>query len=331
MPTCKPVDHCPTSPFPCNKPHLPNPCPPPLPPLPAALTLQALWLSKAHAASLAAALARCWEDQGPGAPITFTWLDWLKSSALEHLGVNTHLVVPSSGPGAGAGAAAAGGVGAGVGMGTGGAGCGPEQVAVALLRYSARREQQVFNDSNVRWVGGVGGGRGTWVGTGGEQLQIGQGGGCVSAHASWRHASSRMRAPRGLARQPTPPYVHSTMIKRQPATVPAVQAQCGLARQPTSLRTTCARRPTTNRQPYARQWRPQVPHLLRRLPGRALRAAARVRRRLLLPLPGNTPAHAAGQRGGGQPALPSTLMQEAAAAAGAAAAAHAGAFQLLTT
>ncbi len=114
---------------------------------------QALWLSKAHATSLAAALAKCWEEQGPGAPITFTWLDWLKSSALEHLGVNTHLVVPSSGPGAGAGAGAGGAAG---GAGAGGGGCGPEQVAVALLRYSARREQQVFNDSNVRWVGGVG-------------------------------------------------------------------------------------------------------------------------------------------------------------------------------
>ena len=32
-----------------------------------------------------------WDDQGPGMPVCFTWLDWLQACALEHLGIRSTL------------------------------------------------------------------------------------------------------------------------------------------------------------------------------------------------------------------------------------------------
>ncbi|EFJ38905.1 hypothetical protein VOLCADRAFT_101542 [Volvox carteri f. nagariensis] len=112
---------------------------------PPAVELASLWLTAAQAAVLVSELQQQWRASGGGVPILFLWLDWLKSEALPYLGVRQELVLSASEsaaaaaawPGGAAAAAAAGG-------GT------PEGLALSLLRYSARREEEKFNESNIR-------------------------------------------------------------------------------------------------------------------------------------------------------------------------------------
>lgn len=105
--------------------------------------LTATWLSSRQAAELEGQLAALWAEQGPGAPVVYSWADWLQSSALAHLGAADALALEaepaSSGGGGGQDAAAAeaadeaeegGGLGAGGGDAEGGA----EAVLMRLLR-----------------------------------------------------------------------------------------------------------------------------------------------------------------------------------------------------
>lgn len=49
--------------------------------------LHAMWLPPQQAQALASSLASQYEEAGPGCPILYQWLDWLKCSALQELGV----------------------------------------------------------------------------------------------------------------------------------------------------------------------------------------------------------------------------------------------------
>ncbi|GLC57140.1 hypothetical protein PLESTB_001191700 [Pleodorina starrii] len=109
---------------------------------PPAVELQALWLTPGQAGSLVSELLEQWRAAGggDGAPILFLWLDWLRSEALPYLGVRQQLVLGGGGGGGG------GGCGGGPGAAAAAA---PEGLALSLMRYSARREQEKFNESNV--------------------------------------------------------------------------------------------------------------------------------------------------------------------------------------
>ncbi|KXZ48731.1 hypothetical protein GPECTOR_25g315 [Gonium pectorale] len=110
---------------------------------PPAVSLHAPWLSGPQAEALAAGLAGVWEAQGPGGPIALVWVDWLRGEALRHLAITDALVLRR-------GEAAATPLGAGVPARAAVDAAGPEVLAVSLLRYSAAREQEKFNESNVR-------------------------------------------------------------------------------------------------------------------------------------------------------------------------------------
>ena len=60
---------------------------------PPGVSLSALWLTAAAAAQLEGQLQQLWVEQGPGAPVCYTWADWLQSSALQHLGAAEALVL----------------------------------------------------------------------------------------------------------------------------------------------------------------------------------------------------------------------------------------------
>ena len=62
-------------------------------------SLFASWLSAAQLAKLKQGISHVWEDQGPGMPILFAWADWLKTSALDHLGASSALAVEAAMPG----------------------------------------------------------------------------------------------------------------------------------------------------------------------------------------------------------------------------------------
>lgn len=55
------------------------------------VSLSALWLSTSQSAQLELQLAALWHEQGPGAPVCYSWADWLQSSALLHLGASESL------------------------------------------------------------------------------------------------------------------------------------------------------------------------------------------------------------------------------------------------
>lgn len=102
------------------------------------VSLSALWLSTSQAAQLELQLAALWQEQGPGAPVCYTWADWLQSSALPHFGASQTLLLagqPSSqlvGEQASSGSSAAGSEGdeaAGAGDEEG-----PEDRLLKLLR-----------------------------------------------------------------------------------------------------------------------------------------------------------------------------------------------------
>lgn len=63
------------------------------------VSLSALWLSTSQAAQLELQLAALWHEQGTGAPVCYSWADWLQSSALLHLSASESLLLagqPSS-------------------------------------------------------------------------------------------------------------------------------------------------------------------------------------------------------------------------------------------
>jgi len=80
-------------------------CPPGYPAAaPPAAALSAPWRSARAAAALEAGLAAVWAEQGPGAPVGFSWASWLAAEALACLGVADTLTLPAGGAPAGAGA-----------------------------------------------------------------------------------------------------------------------------------------------------------------------------------------------------------------------------------
>ncbi|KAG2493664.1 hypothetical protein HYH03_008178 [Edaphochlamys debaryana] len=164
---------------------------------PPRVALRAPWLRPGQAAALRTALLQLWDEQGPGGPVAWTWLEWLRMDALQALGLTRELLLkPPSGGGAeddeagaeeagaeagtrlsraelaaalaaaeadaqvvAAAAAQKGGAGYGGGGGAGGAAAAAavalaaagelQAVALAMARYSALRERQVFDSSNV--------------------------------------------------------------------------------------------------------------------------------------------------------------------------------------
>jgi hypothetical protein len=61
---------------------------------PPAARLSASWLAPTQGAALQQRLSQLWEEQGPGGPILYTWIDWLESSALQELGIASLLTLP---------------------------------------------------------------------------------------------------------------------------------------------------------------------------------------------------------------------------------------------
>ena len=58
---------------------------------PPGAAISACWLAPDQAQHLQDHLYEIWDDQGPGLPVCFTWLDWLQSSTMEHLGIHETL------------------------------------------------------------------------------------------------------------------------------------------------------------------------------------------------------------------------------------------------
>lgn len=125
------------------------------------VSLSALWLSSAAAATLEGQLQQLWHEQGAGGAVCYTWADWLQSSALHHLGA-AEVFVLGAGPPSGGGVvteAEHGGSGEGAGGSRGG---GPsrsssgmpggeeadmqqaEDTLMKLLRYNAVQEHAAF-------------------------------------------------------------------------------------------------------------------------------------------------------------------------------------------
>lgn len=55
--------------------------------------LSAEWLSRKQADTLAEQLQDLWREQGQGAPICFTWTDWIQNNALPFLGITERLLL----------------------------------------------------------------------------------------------------------------------------------------------------------------------------------------------------------------------------------------------
>ncbi|GLI61563.1 hypothetical protein VaNZ11_003975 [Volvox africanus] len=103
--------------------------------------LQALWLSAGQVQALISQLQEEWKaNGGGGTPTLFLWLDWLRSEALPYLGIRQELVLSSlvTSLGVTMELVMAGSVAAA-----------PEGLALSLVQYSARREHEKFNESNV--------------------------------------------------------------------------------------------------------------------------------------------------------------------------------------
>ncbi len=143
-----------------------------------------MWLSPEQCDALHAALIDTWQQQGPGGPVLFSWLDWLRGSALEHLlGPNTQQlavrantqqlqpVLPAATAAAvramaereAAAAAAGGGMGSSdeaaavaaaaaeaAAAGAAGMRVDAHKLAGMLVSYSEQREQEAFKAAIVR-------------------------------------------------------------------------------------------------------------------------------------------------------------------------------------
>ena len=141
--------------------------------------VQALWLMRPQAAALEAALQLQWQEeqaQGGGGPIIYLWVEWLKQSALAHIGggaSDSLTVRPQEGlppimmlrgqssephddggqascssraPAGGASATSA--TAAAVVMQKF---VSAEEVAMHLLRYAASRSLEAFQQQSLRW------------------------------------------------------------------------------------------------------------------------------------------------------------------------------------
>ncbi len=54
------------------------------------------WLSPSQIAALQQQLDRLWQEQGPGLPVGFVWIDWLQNEALPFLGLQGGLLLSGS-------------------------------------------------------------------------------------------------------------------------------------------------------------------------------------------------------------------------------------------
>lgn len=55
--------------------------------------LSGIWLSEVANESARISLETLWVEVGPGVPICFTWVDWLKSTLLQSIGATEQLIV----------------------------------------------------------------------------------------------------------------------------------------------------------------------------------------------------------------------------------------------
>ena len=115
---------------------------------PPEVSLSAAWLGPGQAEDLCCQLAQIWEEQGPGAPIIYTWADWLQGSALPRALAGGAALVLQPGPSSSSDGPALGGQGPDGGEQPGGSGGGGggggEAQLLSLLRYSAGREAAAF-------------------------------------------------------------------------------------------------------------------------------------------------------------------------------------------
>ena len=51
------------------------------------------WLSPSQIAALQQQLDRLWQEQGPGLPVGYVWIDWLQNDALQFLGLQDGLML----------------------------------------------------------------------------------------------------------------------------------------------------------------------------------------------------------------------------------------------
>ena len=109
---------------------------------PPEVSLSAAWLAPGQAEDLCRQLAQLWEEQGPGAPIIYTWADWLQSSALQRALAGGAALVLQPGPSGGSGGPALPGQEPGGGEQPDGGDS--EAQLLRLLRYSAGREAAAF-------------------------------------------------------------------------------------------------------------------------------------------------------------------------------------------
>lgn len=92
--------------------------------------LQASWLTYSQLCSLCRHLNDLWQQEGVSSPVCFTWLDWLKCSALAMVGITDTLTLSETHDRTA--------MAAGVSAVT------PDQLAVQLLRYNAAQEYDNF-------------------------------------------------------------------------------------------------------------------------------------------------------------------------------------------
>lgn len=64
---------------------------------PPAAQLAGEWLSSSQIAGLQQQLDRLWQEQGPGLPVGFVWIDWLQNEALQFLGLQDGLLLSGNG------------------------------------------------------------------------------------------------------------------------------------------------------------------------------------------------------------------------------------------
>jgi len=130
---------------------------------PPSVSVHAGWLSPMQLAALQHGLHAAWEEQGAGFPVLFGYLEWLRESGLERLGITSNLQLTtttsrlssrlsnhmSSSEAAGSSSAAAAAITA---DGPAAAPSSPiaEQIAIQLLRYHASKEQEEFESAQQR-------------------------------------------------------------------------------------------------------------------------------------------------------------------------------------
>ena len=61
--------------------------------VPPDVQLLADWLAPIQIRLLQTRLGQLWEEQGPGAPVLYTWIDWLEGCALQSLGIGNVLAL----------------------------------------------------------------------------------------------------------------------------------------------------------------------------------------------------------------------------------------------